>query len=219
MVADSWYAPNEQLRPPLEGSIPQFPYDLTRAQQLLAQAGWVRGSDGILVHQPSGERFEIEIWAKGGGALDDRETAIVGDYWKPIGAQIILNPIPPARIDDAEYLALRPGPMLTQPPGDSFSRDRTLSSQIQTAANRWTGFNRAGYVNARVDDLINRLAQTIDGQQRLALHRDLLQEQMGDVAFMPLYWEVLPTLMVKGVSGPKHVRNFAAQNTFAWTRE
>jgi peptide/nickel transport system substrate-binding protein len=218
-VADSWYAPGEALRPEIESAIPQFPYDPARAQQLLAGTGWARGADGVLVHQPSGERFEVELWAKGGGALDDKETAIVGDYWKAIGAQVILNPIPPARVDDAEYLGLRPGPMITQPPGDSFFRDRTHSSQVQTAANRWTGFNRAGYVNPKVDELIDRLAQTIDGREQVGLHRELLQEQMTDIAFMPLYWEVLPILMVRGVSGPKHVRNFASQKAFTWTRE
>jgi len=218
-VADSWYAPKERLRPDVESAIPQFPYDPGRAKQLLTGAGWVRGTDGILVHQPSGERFEVEIWAKGGGALDDKETAIVGDYWKAIGAQVILNPIPPARIDDAEYLALRPGPMITQPGGDGFYRDRTQSSQIQSAANRWTGFNRAGYVNPKVDDIINRLSKTVDVREQIPIHRELLQEQMTDVAFMPLYWEVLPILMAKGVSGPKHVRNTAAQNMYYWNRE
>src|SRR5262249_19623280 len=60
-VADSWYAPNDPVRKDVEAFIPPFPYDLQRAQQLMTQAGWVRGSDGVLVHQGSGDRFEIEI--------------------------------------------------------------------------------------------------------------------------------------------------------------
>src|SRR5207248_5649784 len=52
-IADSWYAPNDPVRNDVEPYIPQFPYDLNRAQQLLAQVGWVRGPDGSLVHQPS----------------------------------------------------------------------------------------------------------------------------------------------------------------------
>ena len=81
------------------------------------------------------------------------------------------------------------------------------------------GFNRAGYVNAKVDDIINRLSKAVDVREQIPLHRELLQEQMTDIAFMPLYWEVLPILMVKGVSGPKHVRNTAAQNMYYWNRE
>jgi len=30
-------------------------------RQLLSQAGWEPGADGVLVHRPSGERFETEI--------------------------------------------------------------------------------------------------------------------------------------------------------------
>ena len=52
-------AHGEALRPEVESAIPQYPYDPARAQQLLAQAGWIRGADGSLVHS-SGERFDID---------------------------------------------------------------------------------------------------------------------------------------------------------------
>jgi hypothetical protein len=37
------------------------------------------------------------------------------------------------------------------------------------------------------------LQVTIDPRERVNLHRQLLQEQMGDVALMPLYWELAPS--------------------------
>src|SRR5207248_11311145 len=46
-VADSWIAPTDEIRPQVEASIPKYPYDPARAQQVLAQVGWVRGADGI----------------------------------------------------------------------------------------------------------------------------------------------------------------------------
>jgi peptide/nickel transport system substrate-binding protein len=97
--------------------------------------------------------------------------------------------------------------------------DRLHSSQITSAANRWTGRNPGGYANPRVDSVLNLLNTTIDATQRIALHRELLREQMGDVALFPLYWEVSPVLMVQGVKGPKVVRNEVTANIFSWDKD
>ena len=47
VMADSWYPPSDPLRSQLESAIPQYPFDLNRPQQLMAEAGWVRSADGI----------------------------------------------------------------------------------------------------------------------------------------------------------------------------
>src|SRR5207247_1827484 len=44
-AADSWYLPSHPQRPELEAWIPKYPYDPSRAQQVLAQGGWERGRD------------------------------------------------------------------------------------------------------------------------------------------------------------------------------
>ncbi len=217
-VADSWYPPNHGLRRDIEQSIPRFPYDLARAQQLVGQAGWARGSDGVLVHQPSGERFEVEIWANQGQGTD-KEQKIVADGWKAVGAEVTPFVIPAARLGDREFESTHPGPLITNPSGSAFYEDRLHSSAHTSAANRWTGRNRGGYTNARVDGVLDRMFVTVDPRRRLDLHRELLQEAMGDVALMPLYWEIVPILAVKGVAGPKVVRNEATLNFFRWQKE
>src|SRR5205085_1220065 len=40
-ISDSWYRPGDASRPDVESAIPQYPYDPARAQQLLAEAGWI----------------------------------------------------------------------------------------------------------------------------------------------------------------------------------
>ncbi len=89
---------------------------------------------------------------------------------------------------------------------------------IPRAETRWTGNNRGGYSNPRVDDLLNKLAVVVDDRERVGLHRDLLREQMGDIALMPLYWEVLPILMLRGVTGPYMQGNEATPNIFEWNK-
>lgn len=217
-VADSWFTPNDGLRAEVEAYIPQFPYDLTRAQQLLAGAGWVRAADGILFHQGTGDRFQIQIQGQAGPGTE-KEASAIADGWKAIGARVEFDLVPPARAGDAEYQATRPGPRITSPSADAYYQNRLHSGQIASPANRWTGRNRGGYSNPRVDSLLDRMNVTIDARERLELHRQLLQEQMGDVAVYPLYWEVAPILMLKGVKGPRAVRNQVTVNIFEWDKQ
>jgi peptide/nickel transport system substrate-binding protein len=186
-MADSWISPSEPLRPMVEDAIPQFPLDVGRAQQLLAQAGWNRGSDGILVHQPSGERFETLVY---GSAAEAKDLNVIVNGWKALGIEPKLYNIPPALEREREHRSTLGGAGIVQAPADAFYNDRLHSKLIPTAANNWTGSNRGGYINSRVDALLDRLIATIDPGQRVPLQRELLQEQMGDVALMPLYWRV-----------------------------
>lgn len=198
-AADSWIPPNHALRSVVEGHVPQFPHDPGRAQQLLASVGWARGPDGILVHGPSGERFEVQLRADQ-GAGKEKEVTIIGEDWKAIGANATIDIIPSAREGDREYESLSPGVLLTGnlAPRNWFT-DRTNSRNISSAANRWTGRNRTGYVNPRVDGILEKLEAAIDPREQAPLHQELMREQMADVAIMPLYWEVQPVFMLRGV--------------------
>jgi peptide/nickel transport system substrate-binding protein len=98
--------------------------------------------------------------------------------------------------------------------------DRLHTRNVTSEANRWVGSNRGGYSNPRVDDLLDRMVVTIAPAERLALHHELLREQMGDVALMPLYWDLDPILMLKGVRGvatPSGAVNLA--NILQWDKE
>lgn len=53
---------------------------------------------------------------------------------------------------------------------------------------------------------MDRLAVTIPRAERIQLHRQMLQEMMGDAAFFPLFWDLDPILMLK------HVKGVAADN-------
>jgi peptide/nickel transport system substrate-binding protein len=195
-VADSHWFPEDALFSQVESAAAKYPYDLTRARQLLAQAGWEPGPDGILVHRPSGERYETELRIN--QTLSVKSGDIIADEWKKLGIASTPSPIPPARAADRQYVAQHPGPYVTYSFGD-WSSDRLNSREIAAESNRWSGRNLTGYVNPRADQVLDLLLQTVDPVQRLPLLREQVQIYTSDLALMPLYWEVRTVLALKSV--------------------
>jgi peptide/nickel transport system substrate-binding protein len=215
--ADSYIEPTHAQRRSLETAIPQYPYDPARAQALLAQAGWQRGADGVSISSASGERFDIQLWGR--GAPDEPVLNITADNWKAVGAQPSLVIIPPARLSDREYEATHAGPLLIAASGENYWDTRLHPRYIGNSANRWVGANRSGYANPIVESLIDRIAVTLDEREAVGLHTELVRVAMGDVALFPLYWEVVPVLSLRGVSGIGQVGNQAGSTARSWDKE
>jgi peptide/nickel transport system substrate-binding protein len=201
-LADSWVQPWEALRKDLEGSIPKYSYDLAAAERLLAQNGWAKGSDGVLVHQPSGERFDLDIWANQAIGWD-KVAAVAADQWKAIGVRATVATVPPAMIGNRQYESGYSGLFVTNVNIEQFWARNTAgrydSRHATGPANNFNASNRGAYINPRIDALYDRMYTTLDPTQLLGLQRELVQMAMGDVAQMPLYWEVVPVLKLKGV--------------------
>jgi peptide/nickel transport system substrate-binding protein len=212
-VADSWISPTDAMRSAVQASIPQYPYDPARAQQFLAQAGWLRGADGVLVHQPSGERFEIEVRAR---ARDREKAAIaVASDWKAVGVQASTHTIPAALADDRSQEGAAPGALVAGAVTSALMTNRLHSNGMMGPENNWFGRNQGGYVNPRSDGIYDRLEEAIDVRERTRLHGELLREILGDLAVMPLYWEIEAVLALKQVKASA-IRYDDAWNFLEW---
>jgi peptide/nickel transport system substrate-binding protein len=215
--ADSWIRPDHALRSQLDSAIPKFPYDLTRAEQMLAGAGWTAGSDGVATNA-SGDRFEIQLWTAE-SARAQKELNVIAAGWERVGARVERLVVPAAQSGDREYRSKLPGAGTTGTSPDAIKTDRYHSRSITTAANRWVGNNRGGYSNPRADAIIERFVVTIDARDRIGLERDLLQELIGDVALIPLIWEVEPVVSLRGISGPASNGSVSTWNIWQWDRQ
>lgn len=214
-IADSWVPPTDPRRPLLEAAIPQYPYDVARALRLLGEEGWMRGADDVLVRQATGERFESKVSARPTAAAD-KTLAVMADGWKAIGVQMHIEVLPPALAADRRTMGSQPFAIMSSYPAALNNLPPMHTSLLASDANRWSGTNFQGYSNPRADAIMNRLLVTIEEAEQLTLHRQLLQEALGDVALMPLFWEVNPVLIVRGVTG---VTYNGTSNIFQWARE
>jgi peptide/nickel transport system substrate-binding protein len=215
--ADSWFDPTDPLRPQLESSIVKYPHDPNRALQLMGEAGWTRGTDGVLVHT-SGEVFDVELWAN--PQTSNAIGTLLVDGWKRIGVNASFYPMPPAVFEDRVQSTRRPGPLLSNVNTPINGRDvaaRHDGRELATEANRWTGRNRAGYQNPRADALYDLLNSTIDPRARLPLLQEQINIFTTDVVHIPLYWEPGNTMAVPGVKADIHPGN-GAYRTDLWDR-
>lgn len=194
-VADNHWPPYDALYPQLESASVKYPYDPGKALQLLAQAGWTKGPDGVLIHT-SGERFDFDMIVN--EKLIAKTGTIIADDWKKVGINTTSNPIPPTLSTDRGYQATRTGAYATYSFGD-WSSDRLNGRELASEANKFSGRNRVGWQNARSDAVLDQLLQTVDPAKRVPLFREQIQLYTSDAALMPLYWEVRTVLQLKAV--------------------
>ena len=147
-------------------------YDPELALEMLADAGWTPGDDGILVNE-DGERFEFYILVDRGDVQREQLGLIIQQYLEDIGM-------------DVEYiLAERGGRWLEETQAQTF--DSRLAAfplpNIDWAQRLYTTdgpFNSQSYSNDRVDDLFRQVLGTIDQDEQARLLVEIGEELYDD---------------------------------------
>lgn len=221
--ADSWLLPDDPLRSSVfRGAIADYSRNPERAQRLLEEAGFRRGADGVLAHQPSGDRFETAVWNTRGGG-NEKENAIVAGHMRALGMQVEQYIIPTSRMDDSEHRASFPSTNMTA---------RTVTLDFENAIFRYRpptatsplGSPRHGYNNPRMIDLVDRLQVTVNESDRLQVQRQIMEVIFQDLPILPMYWNVETLTLRKGITGPgprtgRHVNYpLTTWNVHEWDR-
>jgi peptide/nickel transport system substrate-binding protein len=182
--------------PELERVVLKHSHDPRRAQELIAEAGWTRGTDGFF-RDAVGERFTIEVASSAGGK-NEQEAAIYVDGLRKVGFDAMQYVTPVAQIDDNETRATRSGISLR---GGGEVYEYYLDSAIPSAANRWRGDNRPGWSNAEYNRAFAQLERTFPMNERIQLMAELERLVSVDRALMMNTWESLLNVVVAGLSG------------------
>ena len=155
----------------------------------------------------------------GGQTGKDIEAQVLASEWKKLGIESSLDLAAIGTAQSREYDAKSPGMLVSGAFGNPAQpfQGRYDSRYIANDANRWGGQNLEGYSDPEADVLLVQFNTTIDPRQRLEIERGLLRKLIGEVAFYPTFWEVLPVLMVKGVSPFANART--TDKFYAWDKE
>lgn len=159
-----------------------YPYDPDKALELLADAGWNPGTDGLLRNE-AGETFQFTLMSPSGRYTKDRELNEGVHYQlRELGFDVNLEVLEFATLVenlqtsnfDLGYIGMM------QRTGDP-----TAHLDLMYASAGWA--NWGGYVNERVDELLEAGKRTGDIDERMAVYfeaQDLIAAEAPTIPIM-----------------------------------
>jgi ABC-type transport system substrate-binding protein len=209
-VAHSIGYPGTPIGDTLERSITKYPHDPTRAAQLLENAGWRKGTDGMLAK--GSERFRLELQV-GGDSEDDKTFTVMESMYRPLGIELVYLSFGGRRQtpeDTARFSGLqKTGLPFNQP---TFGR-RWDGRDVAAPENRYSGGNRSAYRNPSVDQALDSIERSVSFADELRWWGEAWKHISEDVGVMGLFFVPNPIATKKGVVGPLP-RNASGQATW-----
>jgi peptide/nickel transport system substrate-binding protein len=183
-VSQGWASPK---------GLTQESYDPAKAKQLLDQAGWVPGSDGI--RSKGGAKASLTIVTTTGDKIREGVQQILVDEYKAIGVQLQIKNQPSSVLLSGSYSAGDPRKkgnidmwMYASSPAidpHSVINQRYTSGNIPTAANNGSGQNYTRFSNPEVDRLVAEAGATVDLNKRAKNYADAFKILNDNV---PIIW-------------------------------
>ncbi|MGH7774547.1 MAG: peptide ABC transporter substrate-binding protein [Candidatus Binatia bacterium] len=194
----------------------KYEYNLEKAKQLLAEAGWKIGPDGVLVNS-KGERMEFEFRAEAGRRELEQAQAIIIDYWKKIGVRCHIKNMPQRILNSEEYRNRWPGAMLG---GANLVveewAERYHSAGTPTAENRWSTESVTLWRNTQADTIMDELNSVIPEERAIELQVEFVKLYTRDLPHLPLYYAPEIIVIKKGLSGITPRIEGGGQNMNTW---
>ncbi len=157
---------------------PVSEFNPDKARQLLEEAGWLPGPDGIRLKESVKLRLRYQTTAD--DPLRQQAQALIVEMMKAIGVDLHMENVP----DDVlfaswgrdglrkhgrfDVLQFTSGPSLVDP--DRYLADNFATESIPTAANKGSGSNYSRWINRDFDALLAQAAATSDLDQRRAIY-------------------------------------------------
>jgi peptide/nickel transport system substrate-binding protein len=164
-------------------SLAPYAYDLQKAQQLLADAGWTPGPNGTL--QKDGQPFQLTVQTNSGNKIREGVTIIAQAQWKKLGIDLQTNIMELNAFNQKVRTEHDFDAVVSQP---IRAADPDLTQQFSSGAYPG-GQNWAGYSNPDVDQLLQQAA-TVPGcgqPERHELYNRVQQIIAQDVPVVQLY--------------------------------
>jgi len=186
IMSDTIVPPTEDYYGTVDRALVKYGYDLRVAEQLLADAGFVRGVDGTYA-SPTEGRLNLELRVIS-SPQNDAERSIIADAWRRFGFEVEEGGFTAAQARDGETLTRFRALSTTSGPLGANSMVNYTTGQIPRAENRWVGQNRGGWSNPEYDRIFEQYQTTFMREERighLAQAARILSEQLGVI---PLYF-------------------------------
>jgi peptide/nickel transport system substrate-binding protein len=197
LVAETAALPGEPYYDELQRVAEKYPFDLRRSDELMRQAGFVKGADGMYASLEEG-RFAPEVLGIADGQ-EVRETTAVADYFRRAGIDAHLRLVPAIQMNnDNELKATFPTWRTVQ----NLTPDKLSGPTIAAPENRWAGVNKMGWLNAENDRLLELWKTSLDYREQNQLMVQMYRNMNEDLPALPLYLNFSVTAHAAELQGP-----------------
>lgn len=160
------YSPIPSVSWAFNPNLPAYDYDLDRARQLLADAGWTPDADGVL--RKDGQPFQFKLETNAGNKVREADIVIAQAQFKKLGIDVQTNVLELSAFNQKVKTQHDFDAVVAQP-NRAIDPDQTAAWASNSYPN---GQNFVGYSNPDVDQLL-RQAATLPGcgqQERQQLY-------------------------------------------------
>jgi peptide/nickel transport system substrate-binding protein len=172
--------PEKWYRPGLEKE-KIYPFNLTKANEILDSLGFKRGPDGVRV-TPNGTRLEYELLVSSIYPDRIRIAEMIRDWFAQVGIKINVATLDHrtvvSKLLNREFQMIIIGIWLSDP--DDWFLLLHSSSAVKG------GFNTADYKNPAVDKLLEEQRKTVDVETRRKILWELQEKVAQDIPYIPL---------------------------------
>ncbi len=181
-------------------AVARYGYDPQRADQLLREAGWVPGDDGIRVK--AGKRMALNLWMTP-ATFRPFQAPLLQQQLQAIGLEVKVDFVPaqvffaptPANPQSLAARAFDMAEFSWVAGADAGSDARFLdhSRSIPTKDSGYAGGNYAGFRNARNDVLLDQGLRSLSAEFRKMAYGEAQEIWANELPIIPLY--VRPTVI------------------------
>ncbi len=172
----------------------KYTYDPAKANQLLDQAGWVKGADGI--RAKDGKKLSFTLWTYSGDPVTEGYLASIQQLWKAVGADVT-----PKTEEFSTFVARLTESHDFEVAMVGFSWGTDPDQQTMWATQSYgSGFNLNKYSNPQIDDITAKALVELDQEKRKDLYIQMQNILADEVPSVILYF----SQTVVGVSKRVH---------------
>lgn len=163
--SDSVIPPTVDYFAEIDRAVVKYAFDPRRSEQLMAEAGFAKGTDGFFAI-PSEGQFSPELKVIQ-NAQNESEQAIMANVWRRVGFDVREAVLPAAQAQDGQTRAMF-GALFTT--GGNLGEGALVNlGTVGTPRpeNRWNGTNRGSWSNTEYDRLVDAYNTTLDRSMRI----------------------------------------------------
>ena len=198
------------------GDLAPHVFDVALANQILDEAGWAAGADGI--REKDGVKLSFSNSTTAGNKVREQAQQYLQQTWREAGVDMQINNMPAAVIwgdyfNKSEYDSVMVGWNHTPDP-DAISRFHSKYIPAQGGG----GQNTQQYKNPELDALLEKGVRELDQEKRAVIYKEVQRILRDDLAYLPIFQYVMPEGTKAGLENYKQSPFVQSNmwNVFEW---